>query len=168
VSFEEYASARLPVLIGTARALCADMGLAEDLVQDVLVKLCSRWDLISGLDAPDAYVSRMLINEFVSWRRKWARFVPFSDIRATGRELAQPDHASTFAQRDELLSQVRTLPPRQRAVIALRYFADLDDTQIASALGCTASTVRVHAARALRSLGVAQRSTVPIEERPTP
>jgi DNA-directed RNA polymerase specialized sigma24 family protein len=53
--------------------------LAEDMVQDVLIKLHARWASISVMDAPDAYVRRMLLNDFLSWSRKLARLIPHAD-----------------------------------------------------------------------------------------
>ena len=156
VTFEQYARRRLPAMLATARAICADDGVAEDLVQDVLIKLHAHWESISVMDAPDAYVRRMLVNDYLSWRRKWARLLPFADVAWHIREAdsAKDDVTSVHADRDVLLAEVRRLPPRQRAVIGLRYFADLGDGEIADLLGCRPSTVRVHVARALKALRV--------------
>src|SRR4051794_10741362 len=154
MTFEQYASRRLPVMLGTARALCADDSLAEDLVQDVLIKLHARWSAIGSMEAPDAYVRRMLVNEYLTWRRKWARTRAGSQPREAADAAA--DFASERANRADLLDEVRRLPARQRAVIGLRYFADLTDAEIADLLGCSQSTVRVHAARALKTLRIAR------------
>lgn len=150
VDFESWAAARLPALLGAARAMCGDRGTAEDVVQDVLAKVYAQWDRIDALDAPDAYVRRMLVNEVISWRRKWSRFVPHAAPSLPPVGDPTPD----FAQLDSLLSEIRRLPARQRVVIGLRYFADLSDDDIAASLGCAPSTVRVHAARALATLRV--------------
>ena len=150
VTFESWAATRLPSLLGAARAMCGDAGTAEDVVQDVLAKAYTRWDTISTLDAPEAYVRRMLVNEVTSWRRKWARLVP----HATPVVPDLPDPTSDLARLDALLAEIRRLPARQRVVIGLRYFADLSDEEIAADLGCAASTVRVHASRALAALRV--------------
>jgi RNA polymerase sigma-70 factor (sigma-E family) len=156
MTFEQYATRRLPVLLGTARAICADGALAEDLVQDVLIKVHARWSVIGSMAAPDAYVRRMLVNEYLSWRRTRLRQVPTTrsvDDAGTG-----VDFASAQADRSELLDEVRRLPARQRAVIGLRYYADLTDAEIADLLGCRQSTVRVHATRALKTLRVGRTS----------
>jgi RNA polymerase sigma-70 factor (sigma-E family) len=156
MTFEQYAHRQLPVMLGTARAICADNALAEDLVQDVLIKLFARWPAIDAMEAPDAYVRRMLVNEYLSWRRRWARTWAGAhprDVANTGADLA-----SEQAERSELLDEVRRLPARQRAVIGLRYFADLTDAEIADLLGCSQSTVRVHAARALKALRIGRAS----------
>jgi RNA polymerase sigma factor (sigma-70 family) len=154
VSFEQYATRHLPAMLGTARAVCADDALAEDLVQDVLIKLSKNWASISQMDAVDAYVRRMLVNEYLSWRRTWSRLLPFAepDRQRRGAESTSEDFASAHAELDVLLREIRRLPARQRAVIGRRYFADLSDEQIADVLGCSQSTVRVHAGRALTAL----------------
>lgn len=146
MTFEEYVIARLPALLGTARLISADPALAEDLVQDVLIKLHARWESTGQLVSRDAYVRRMLVNELISWRRKWSRQVSFADPASTA---SVPDPTTDIDERDALMSEVRQLPPRQRIVIVLRFFADLSDEQIAADLGCAVSTVRVHASRAL-------------------
>ena len=157
MTFEEYVLARLPALLGTARLISTDPALAEDLVQDVLIKVHARWDTIAGLGYRDAYVRRMLINELISWRRKWARQIPHRD--PAGRA-SVPDPTVEVDERDALMAEVRQLPPRQRIVIVLRFFADLSDEQIAADLGCAVSTVRVHASRALRALRITTETTL--------
>ena len=133
-------------------ALSGDLGLAEDLVQDVMLKVHQRWDQVSRLDAPESYVRRMLVNEFLSWRRKWGRIVPRDDMVLPD---GHPDHASAHADRVLLRSEIDRLPARQRAVLALRYYGGLSDAEIAEAMGCRVSTVRGFASRALATLRVA-------------
>lgn len=160
MTFEQYVQSRLPELLRIAGAVAADRHLGEDLVQDVLVKLHGRWPSVQAVDNPDAYVRRMLVNEYLSWRRKWSRLVPHADA---GRYLADAagDHAQAHADRDALLREIARLPERQRVVITLRYLADLPDSEIAESLGCKESTVRVHASRALTALRVSQPSATP-------
>jgi RNA polymerase sigma-70 factor (sigma-E family) len=151
--FEDYATRQLPVLVRTASAICGDPHLAEDLVQDVLIKLHARWSAVSVMAMPDAYVRRMLVNEFLSWRRKWGRRLLVQADPGTGL-VAAGDHAGAHAERDALVREINRLPARQRLVVALRYVADLSDAEIAAALGCAESTVRGHAARALATLRI--------------
>ena len=78
MTFEEFAATRLDAVVRFATVLTNDRGLAEDVVQEVLIRAHQRWAQIESLDQPEAYVRRMIVNEFYSWRRKWARIVPRS------------------------------------------------------------------------------------------
>lgn len=150
MTFEEYAFARGPALIRLARLLTGDEHLAQDLVQDVLARAYARWRRISRTDRPDTYVRRMLVNAHHSWwRRRSSREIAVADVR--DRPHAD-DRPAEIAERDALWRLVRELPPRQRTVIVLRYYEDLDDNRIAEILGCTTGTVRTHAKRALTAL----------------
>jgi RNA polymerase sigma-70 factor (sigma-E family) len=151
VEFEQFVSAQLPKLVRFATALCADRALGEDIVQDVLVRLHGRWDRMAEVDSPEAYVRRAVVNEYVSWRRKWARWVPHADVPDGG---VATDFAEEHASRSELAGELAALPARQRAVLVLRYYGGLSDEEIARVLGCRASTVRAYASRALASLRV--------------
>ena len=151
MTFEEYATAQLPALLATARLISSSPALAEDLVQDVLIKLHARWDSTAALDSRDAYVRRMLVNELISFKRKWGRQIPHPDPASRSHV---SDGTATIDERDALMAEIRRLPARQRVVIVLRFFADQSDEQIAADLGCAVSTVRVHASRALRALRV--------------
>ena len=150
MTFEEYVGTRRPALLRTATAICADRHLAEELVQDVLVKLGRHWQRLVDQDNVDAYVRRMLVNEHISWRRKWARIVPTHDL--PDRPLA--DHADPIVERDALRREVAGLPRRQQVALALRYFDGLEDSEIAAALGCAEGTVRSLVSRGLAALRI--------------
>lgn len=147
-SFEEYAAARWPALYRTAHLLTGDPGSAEDLVQTTLVKVYARWQQVRRAESPDAYVRRMLLNELLSERRKAGRRKGRAHLVAMPEVIqdADPD------QRLDQWSQLGTLPPRQRAVLVLRYYEDLSEAQIAQALGVSAGTVKSQAHAALRTL----------------
>lgn len=151
MTFEEYATLRVGALLGLARAICGDAGLAEDLVQDVLLKASRRWDRIQQLDVPDAYVRRMLVNEYVSWRRKWTRIVPTADVEPTE---SSADPADQVVDRRFLAGELARLPKRQQVVLGLRYYGGLSDAEIAGAMGCSQGTVRGYASRALHTLRI--------------
>jgi RNA polymerase sigma-70 factor (sigma-E family) len=153
VTFEEYVLVRGPALIRLARLLVDDVDRADDLVQDVLVRAYPRWSRILRTDQPDLYVRRILINLNASWwRRRSSREMP-ADLRADVRP-GPVDHGPHATERLALWDRVRALPPRQRAVIALRYYEDLDDGRIAEILGCSQATVRTHAMRALTTMRI--------------
>lgn len=158
--FEEWARARLPALVRFAAALTGDRGLAEEVVQEVLIRAYGRWSRIAGLDQPEAYLRRMVTNEYLSWRRRWARITPQADVSAlveTG-PASDPDHAETHADRAALAQELARLPKRARAVLVLRYYEHLTDAEIAETLGCPQGTVRSLASRALRTLRVDART----------
>ncbi|MFG2045634.1 sigma factor-like helix-turn-helix DNA-binding protein [Dactylosporangium sp. NPDC048998] len=122
----------------------------------MLVRAYPRWSRIARAEQPDLYVRRMLVNLHGSWRRRRSNRELPTDLRAD--TLAGVDHSSAgAAERVVLWERVRLLPPRQRAVIALRYYEDLDDTRISEILGCSRASVRTHAMRALAAMRVQLR-----------
>jgi RNA polymerase sigma-70 factor (sigma-E family) len=156
VTFAEFAATRLPRLLRYAVVLTGDRELAQDVVQDVLARAQVRWRKIASTDSPDAYVRQMVLNEYLSWRRRWA----VRNVRAVGERVLElgdsrggsRDHADTMADADDLWSRLATLPPKQRAVLVLRYYEQLDDDEIASLVGCARGTVRSNASKALKTL----------------
>lgn len=153
MTFEEFAVARLPGVLRFAGVLTADRALAEDVVQEVLIRVHARWDRIGAMDRPELYVRKMIVNEFVSWRRRSWRLVPAGRGRDVDDRVSQ-NHAFAHAERAALLAELGRLPRRQRAVLVLRYYEGLSDSEIAEVLGCTPGTVRGYASRALAALRV--------------
>jgi RNA polymerase sigma-70 factor (sigma-E family) len=171
VTFEQFAVARLPSLLRYAVVLTGDRELAQDVVQEVLARAQVRWRRISGADAPEAYVRRMVLNEYLSWRRTWAarnvhtvgeRLVELNDARGRVH-----DHADGVVEADELWSRLATLGRKQRAVLVLRYYEQLEDEAIADLIGCSPATVRSHASRALKTLRLTSERPhrIPVEEK---
>lgn len=157
-SFDQFVAERLDRLLRYATALACDPHLAQDIVQDVLLRAQSRWPRIGSLDAPDLYVRRMVTNEYLSWRRRRAaRDIPseHGTLDAIGRPTADP--AVSYAERDAMRARIAVLPRKQRAAIVLRYYEDRTDAEIAEVLGCSAGTVRSHLSRALGTLRAADR-----------
>lgn len=149
--FREFVTARSGPLFRLACALTADPHHAEDLVQTALFKAWRSWHRVRSADDPDAYVRRVMVNAATSgWRRRWRGEVPSDRLP----ELTSSDPVDLVGDRDALVRAVRALPAKQRAAIALRYFADLDDPAIADALGCSVSTVRSQISRGLATLRV--------------
>lgn len=152
--FEDFVRNHLPRLSRFAAVLCGDRWLAEDVVQEVLARAQGRWTVIAGMDQPDAYVRRMIVNEFLSWRRTLRRNILMSDVPELPNAA---DPASQHADRDALVAELAKLPRKQRTVIVLRYYGGLSDPEIATELGCSTGTVRSHASRALATLRVEMR-----------
>ena len=162
-SFEEYVAARGAGLLRFAILLTGDDHRAEDLVQDALARAYLRWDRVSRTDQPDLYIRRMLVNASHSWwRRRSNRELPVE--RTTDRP-ALGDLGVESADRDEMWRLIARLPHRQRAVLVLRYYEDLDDAVIANILRCSQTTVRTHAARALGTLRGRLGAPAPTESR---
>jgi RNA polymerase sigma-70 factor (sigma-E family) len=153
MTFEEFAADRLPGVFRFAAVLTGDRALAEDLAQEVLIRAHARWHKIGSLDRPEYYVRKMILNEFLHWRRREWRLIP-SGAASDVDHRSAPDHAPGYVERDALFAQLGKLPARQRAVLALRYYEGLCDIEIADLIGCKPGTVRAYASRALAALRV--------------
>ena len=152
MTFDEYLRARVHVLLRFATVVTCDPHLAEDVVQEVLVRAHGRWGRISRVEHPEAYLKRMVVNEFMRARHRSRRTVPYSHDALDGAAQHLPDHAHGYGERDDLARRITALPPKQRAVVALRYYDGRSDEEIAEILGCRETTVRSHASRALATL----------------
>src|SRR5690242_14603036 len=148
--FVEYVTARLPALHRAAFLLCGgDTDRADDVVQSTITRLYQRWRQASRADNLDAYVHRMLVHTFVDEKRRaWSkvRLVPGS-----ATEVQIEPHA-TVDERDALVAALRTLPPRQRAVLVLRFLLDRPVEEVAEILGCSEGTVKSQTSRGLSLL----------------
>ncbi|HKS49607.1 MAG TPA: SigE family RNA polymerase sigma factor [Amycolatopsis sp.] len=154
--FDEFVTERLDRLLRYATALTCDPHLAQDVVQEVLLRVQRRWPKIASLRAPDLYVRRMVTNEYLSWRRRRAARDIASEhhtLDALGRPAVDP--AVAYAERDAMRARIAVLPRKQRAALVLRYYEDRTDTEIGEVLGCSAGTVRSHISRALGTLRAA-------------
>ncbi len=154
-TFEQYVNARGHALLRFATLLTGDRHLAEDLVQEALARAHPKWRRIGAMEHPDAYVRRMVVNLFLSWRRlRSSRVTPTATLPETLGE----DPSQSHADRDAMWRLLATLPRQQRAVLVLRFYEGLADDDIARLLDCSPATVRSHASRALGTL----RATSPI------
>ncbi len=149
VDFESWLVAREHALQRTALLLTGDPHSAQDLVQNTLTKLYLAWDRIEQHERVDAYARRVLVNEHRStWRRAWRRHEVTTDVLPDAG-VPSPEHDG---EQDAVWAFVASLPPRQRAVIVLRYYEDLTEAETASLLGITRGTVKSQAHRALAAL----------------
>jgi RNA polymerase sigma-70 factor (sigma-E family) len=144
-AFDAFARARMRELLRFAHVLTGDPHRAADLVQDALEKTLLSWDRIIRKDDPEGYVRRAIVNRHVSvWRRtRRERLVADTPDRP---------HEGVRPHDDELWAALATLPPRQRAVLVLRYYEDLSEADTAAVLGCSVGTVKSQAFRALAKL----------------
>ncbi len=148
MTLDEFLAAELPGLSRFTGALTGDPHLAEDVLSDALLAVVPRWRRISSLEHPAAYVRQVVVNTFLSDRRKAGRrrTTPTADTGVLDRAAA--DGSEAVLRRDEVERLLAQLTPRQRAVVVLHYLLDQDDRQIAQVLGCAPATVRSHLSQA--------------------
>jgi RNA polymerase sigma-70 factor (sigma-E family) len=150
-AFAEYFAARRDAVRRSAYLLCGDWHRADDLAQTAFVALHRRWRKIRDRGALDAYVRRTLVRAVIDesrrpWRRE--RFVDeLPEVAHPGGEIE-----NTVATRAALLDGLRRVPPRQRAVLVLRFLEGLDVAATAEALKCSEGTVKSQTARGLTAL----------------
>ncbi len=147
--FTDFVAARSRALLGTAYLLTGDRQRGEDLLQTALLKTYLAWPRLRDTRAVEAYVRRTMVTTSISWwRRRWHGELPTAEL---------PDHAcagpdGAVEQRSLVWPHLLALPPRQRAVVVLRFYEDLTEAQIAEQMGCSVGTVKSQSHRALASL----------------
>jgi RNA polymerase sigma-70 factor (sigma-E family) len=147
--FEEFVNARLPALYRYAVVLTGNRHDAEDLVQEALVRTGLAWRTVQRKDAPEGYVRTTMVRIMANRWRRPRREYPMADVPDRPADDTGPDRISDIALLD---SAIRTLPPRMRAVLVLRYVDQLSEAEIAEVLGCRPGTVKSQAARGLAKL----------------
>ena len=149
-SFDAFVAARGSALLRHAYVLTGDRFLAEDLVQETLAHLYRRWDRVAAATSPEAYVKTSITRQFLSWRRRRSSGErPTDHVPESGSAY---DATDSVDDDDALWRLLARLPRKQRAILALRFYDDQSDVQIAEILGVGASTVRSQASRALATL----------------
>ena len=148
-SFEEYVRARNAALSRVAYLLTGDHHLAEDLVQQTLLRVAGRWGRIVAGGDPDAYVRRVMYHQHISWwrRNRHAQSIADDPARRTA-----PDPSDAVVATIAVRRALARLAPRQRAVLILRYFEDLTEAQTAQVLGISVGTVKSQSRDALARL----------------
>ena len=156
--FREFARSNAMTMRRSAFLLCGDWHLAEDLVQTALIKMHRAWPRVARTDRPVSYARKTLLRCWLDERRRPWR-------RAERRDGLVPDGADgagdpVWAQqqqdlRGELFDGLSAIPPRQRAVLVLRYFESLSVAETAEALGCSEGTVKSQTARGLAAMKAA-------------
>lgn len=158
----DYVHQRLPSMRRLAIALCGDQARADDLVQQALMSLYVYWRRVRGLVNADAYLRKILVRAHLSDRRTaWARRVSLT--RAVPE--APANTPGDIEARLVLIEALRQLPPRQRAVLVLRYLDDQSVEAVAEILGTSAGTVKSQAARGLTTLRRLVDAAALIEQR---
>ena len=148
-SFDAMLDVHAPALLRTAFLLTGDAHLAEDLLQTALVKTWTRWGTIRDVDRAPAYVRGVMATTSVAWwRRRWRAEVATGDVP----DVAGGDAYDAVHQRDEIGRALARLTPRQRAALVLRFYEDMPESEVASALGCSVGTVKSTVSRALAAV----------------
>jgi RNA polymerase sigma-70 factor (sigma-E family) len=159
--YTAYVTEAWPRLFRTAYALTGHPSLADDLLQATLVKLFVSWRRVRQADSVDAYTRTVMVNLARStWRSRARRSELLTDEHLT----APVAHGfeSDLVESDRLWREIQDLPPRQRAVVVLRYYEDLSEREIASVLGVAPGTVKSLASAALRKLRVNAAENAPL------
>ena len=150
--FDDFVADSAESLLRTAHLITWDADEAEDLVQECLLKVARRWARVRRMDQPLAYARRVLINLAVDGGEKRSRRRSELDADDDALERPAKDVLAALDTREELLDALALLTPRQRAVLVLRYFNDLTETEVAAVLGCSPGTVKSNASRGLARL----------------
>jgi RNA polymerase sigma-70 factor (sigma-E family) len=163
----EFLLARRGALLRSAWMLTGGWHQAEDLLQAALVKVWPRWEQVAAQGDPEPYLRRVLVTTYVSQRRlRRNAEEPFAELgggSGTGAPVGQPDGTAAPGSdgtaaleavelRDLLRRLLPGLPPRQRAVLVLRFYEDLSVEETAAVLNCSAGTVKSQTAKALARL----------------
>lgn len=145
--FHDFVVGRSGSLLRFAWVLTGDWHAAEDLVQGALVRTWPRWSSIRRHDDPEVYVRRVIVNSRTSWlRRRSSAEIPAAE---PPERSSDADAYAGVDTRECLRSVLMQLPPRQRAVVGLRFLDDLTEGQVATILGCSVGTVKSQAAKAI-------------------
>ncbi len=149
-TFTEYATHAWPRLYRYAYLLTGQHADAEDVAQQTLVRAHQAWSRVAAADSPDAYVRRILTNVFLSSKRPRAR-----RLELLTDEVPEAVSSGPSSEPALLWPHVKELPPRQRAVVVLRYYEGLSEAEIADVLEVSPGTVKSNAHKALKSLRAA-------------
>jgi RNA polymerase sigma-70 factor (sigma-E family) len=148
-AFSELVAVRSQVLLRTAYLLVGDDQLAQDLLQEALVKAYVAWPRLRDVTKAEAYVRRTMVTTAISWRRR--RSFHERPVEVVP-DVWDADQTERLASHDDVWAQVCRLPPRQRAALVLRYYEDLSYEETAGVLGCSVGTVKSQVSEALSKL----------------
>lgn len=148
--FRAFVAARSRSLLWFAHVLTGDAHLAEDVVQTALAKTALAWPRVRRKDNPEGYVRRAIVTTHLNaLRRKPWREQP---REAIPDDMSAADPEQELDERDAMWTALAELPPKQRAVLVLRYYEDLSEADIADVLNCSRGTVKSQAAKGLSRL----------------
>lgn len=144
--FREFVHAHTRDLLRAGWLLTGDWALAEDIVQTALLHCWPKW---ASIETPEAYVRAAMANAFIAARRRrWTRERPVALLA----DVVAPDAFGPVEVRTAVRSALSALSPRERAVVVLRYYADMSEADTAAALGIAVGSVKRYASDALAKL----------------
>jgi RNA polymerase sigma-70 factor (sigma-E family) len=148
-ALEQLYAAHWRSLVRLGVLLLHDQGRAEEVAQDAFVALHDHWHRLRDPAKALAYLRQTVVNRSRSVLRHQ---IVVDRQAAHDRPLVAPDGSEDRARRSSVLAALRALPERQREVIALRYYLDLSEQEIADALGISRGAVKSHASRGAAAL----------------
>ena len=151
--FERFVAAHADGLLRAAYLIVGDRVEAEDIVQECMLRVARKWPRVRDMEHPGAYARTVMLSLVIDGGAKRSR--RSVELVAIETPAARGDAGATVASidsRTDLIRALAGLPARQRAVLVLRYFADLREAEVATALGCSVGTVKSSASRALERL----------------
>jgi RNA polymerase sigma-70 factor (sigma-E family) len=158
--FEQFVAVSADELLRTAFVMTGDRGEAEDLVQECFIRLARHWPRVRAMSHVDRYARRVLVNLILDGTPRRSRRGQELEGASEALDSAQADHRS-LEDGGDLIDALRSLPPRQRAVLVLRHLEDRSETEAAEILGCSVGTVKSTASRALARLRASLVATGP-------
>ncbi|MGH3793619.1 MAG: SigE family RNA polymerase sigma factor [Pseudonocardiaceae bacterium] len=154
--FTDYFAARRDAVRRAAYLICGDWYRADDLAQTAFVALHRRWHKIRDRAALDAYVRRTLVRAAIDEsRRPWRREYAVDVLPESSAAVTRDAVGDSVATRSALVDGLQQVPPRQRAVLVLRFLEGQSVATVATALKCTEGTVKSQTARGLDTLRAA-------------
>jgi RNA polymerase sigma-70 factor (sigma-E family) len=158
--FEHFAAAQTDGLLRCAFLMVGDRSEAEDVVQECLLRIARKWPRVRSMDYPSAYVRRVMVSLILDGAgQRSRRSAELGAVEPPPAGMGDGAAAAALDARADLLGAMTGLPGRQRAVLVLRYFADLQESEVAEILNCSVGTVKSSASRALERLRQAPQLT---------
>jgi RNA polymerase sigma-70 factor (sigma-E family) len=148
-AFTEFMAASSASLFRTAYLIVGEHQLAQDLLQESLIKAYIAWPRLRDPRKAEAYTRRTIVTTAISWRRRRSFHERPTEVLP---ETAVTDAGDSVTTHASLVAQLRTLPPRQRAAIVLRYYEDLTEAQTAEVMGCSVGAIKSHVSTGLGRL----------------
>jgi RNA polymerase sigma-70 factor, ECF subfamily len=139
--FDEFFFDHYARVVASLRLAGGDLGDAEDAAQDGFAKAMQRWESVSTMERPATWVYVVAVRELRRRARRGSRSVGALNLEV-------PDHADEVVSTEVVEDALRSLPPRQRLAVVLRFHADLTMAEVGKAMGCSEGTVKstLHAA----------------------